>query len=201
MWECEWWCRLYKSGESVKSHLRENFPYKRSLSGEGLLQGIIDGRLFGYVQCDIEVPEHLRDYFSNFLPKFRNTIVSRDDIDNLMKQYAEKEKIMVQPRRMLISCFILTNGTIIHPLFLFYLKLGLVCRDSPVCSKHSQKTFWQIRIVCRGCTTTRRWKPKFECCCRDYEITSKKFLWPSDHGSQSTHSDNVSDRWKNTQCN
>ena len=35
---------------------------------------------------------------------------------------------MVQPRRMLISSFILTNGTIITPLFLLYLQLGLVCK-------------------------------------------------------------------------
>ena len=35
---------------------------------------------------------------------------------------------MPQPRRMLISSFILTNGTTISPLLLFYLKLGLVCR-------------------------------------------------------------------------
>ena len=45
---------------SVKSHLRKNFPYRRPLNEEGLLQGIIDGRLFGYVQCAIEVPEHLQ---------------------------------------------------------------------------------------------------------------------------------------------
>ena len=101
---------------------------KRPLSEGGLLQGIIDGRPFGYVQCDIEVPENLRDYFSNFPPIFKNTVVSRDDIGNLMKQYAEKENIMVQPRRMLISSSILTNGTIITPLLLFYLQLGLVCK-------------------------------------------------------------------------
>ena len=65
MWECEWW-PLYKTDASIKSHLRENFPYRRPLSEQGLMQRIIDGRLFDYVQCDIEVPEHLRDYFSNF---------------------------------------------------------------------------------------------------------------------------------------
>ena len=54
-----------------------------------LLQVIIDGRLFGYVQCDIEVPEHLRDYFSNFPPIFKNFVVSRGDIGYLMKQYAK----------------------------------------------------------------------------------------------------------------
>ena len=35
---------------------------------------------------------------------------------------------MSQPRRMLISSPILTNTTIITPLLLFYLKLGLVCK-------------------------------------------------------------------------
>ena len=113
---------------SVKSYLRKNFPYRRPLNEEGLMQAIIDGRLFGYVQGSIEVPEHLRDYFSNFPPIFKNPAVSRNDIGNLMKQYAEKENIMVQPRRILISSFILTNGTIITPLLLFYFQLGLVCK-------------------------------------------------------------------------
>ena len=112
------------------------------MSEEGLLRGVIDGQLFGYVQCDIEVPEHLRDYFSNFPPIIRNTAVSSVDNGNLTKQYAEKGNIMVQPRRMLISCFILTNGTIINPLLLFFLQLGLVCRKIHwFCSIHSQKVF------------------------------------------------------------
>ena len=127
MWQCESWS-LYETDVSVKSHLRENFPHKRPLSEEQLLQGIIDGQVFGYVQCDFEVPEHLRSYFSNFPPIFKNTVVSREDIGNLMREYAEKENIMTQPRRMLISSFVLTNGTIINPLLLFYLKLGLVCK-------------------------------------------------------------------------
>ena len=124
-WECEWWS-LYETDAPVKSYLRANFPYKRPLSEEQLLQQINDGPLFGYVQCDIEVPEHLRDYFSNFPPIFKNTVVSRDDIGDLMKEYTEKEGTKPQPRRMLISSFILTNVTIITPLLLFYLKLGLV---------------------------------------------------------------------------
>ena len=118
MWECEWWS-LYKTDASVKSHLRQSFPYKRPLSEEQLLQGIIDGRLFGYVQCDIEVSQHLRSYFSNFRPIFKNIVVSRKDIGTLMREYAEKENIMAQPRRMLTSSFNLTNGTIITPSFLF----------------------------------------------------------------------------------
>ena len=43
-----------------------------------------------------------------------------------MKNYAEEEGIMSQPRKMLISSFTLHNGTLIFPLLLFYLQLGLV---------------------------------------------------------------------------
>ena len=103
---------------------------------------IIDGRLFGYVQCDFEVPEQLRDYLSNFPPIIKITVVKRNDIGNLMKQYAEKENMMVQPRRMLISSFILTNGTIITPLFLFYLKLGLVCKKILRFNEYTPKKFF-----------------------------------------------------------
>ena len=127
MWGCEWRCRLYKTNASVKSHFREIFPYRLPTSEEVLMQGITDGGLFGYVQCDIEVPEHLRDNFSNFLTILKNTAVGRHDIGNLMKQYAEKKNFPVQPRKMPIPSFFLTNGTNLTPLLLFYSQLGLVC--------------------------------------------------------------------------
>ena len=43
-----------------------------------------------------------------------------------MKTYAEEEGTMSQYRKMLISSFTLQNGTLITPLLLFYLQLGLV---------------------------------------------------------------------------
>ena len=42
-----------------------------------------------------------------------------------MKEYGEKERIMSQQRRMLKSSFHLKSGTIITPLLIFYLHLGL----------------------------------------------------------------------------
>ena len=44
-----------------------------------------------------------------------------------MKNYAEDERFLSQPQKMLISSFTLQNGTLITPLLLFYLQLGLVC--------------------------------------------------------------------------
>ena len=70
MWECKWW-RLYKTTTNVELHIRENFPYRRSLTEQQLLEGIKKGNLFGYVQCDIEVPEKLRENFANFPPVFK----------------------------------------------------------------------------------------------------------------------------------
>ena len=126
MWECEWW-NLYQTTTCVKEHLRESFPYKRPLSEETLWEQIRSGKLFGYVQCDIEVPEELQKKFANFPPFFKNTNVGRHDIGLLMKDYAEKEALLCQPRKMLISSYFFENGTLITLLLLFYLELGLVC--------------------------------------------------------------------------
>ena len=117
MWECIWW-ELYRTDATVKNHLRTVFLYKRPVSEERLMKEIRSRRLFGYVQCDLKVPEHLKAYFANFPPSFKNTAVSRNDIADLMKEYAEKEGIMSQPRRMLISSFPLKNETIITALLL-----------------------------------------------------------------------------------
>ena len=44
-----------------------------------------------------------------------------------MKDYAEEERVLYQPRKMLICIFTVQNGTLITPVLLFYLQLGLVC--------------------------------------------------------------------------
>ena len=67
MWECEWW-NLYKTTNCVKQLLRESFPYKSPLREESLLEQLRSGKLFGYVQCDIEVPEELKKKFANIPP-------------------------------------------------------------------------------------------------------------------------------------
>ena len=121
-----WVVEIYKTTTNVKQHMRENFPYRRSLTEHQLLEEIKKGNLFDYVQCDIEVPENLRANFANFPPIFKNTLVSKNVIGDLMKTYAEEEGIMSQPRKMLISSFTLQNGTLITPLLLFCLQLGLV---------------------------------------------------------------------------
>ena len=69
------------------------------------MKGIFDERLLRYVQCDIEVSQHLRRHFSIFPPIFKTTVVNDKHIDVLMEEDADKQNIMVLPRRMLISSF------------------------------------------------------------------------------------------------
>ena len=126
MWECDWW-ESFKTDEKIKNHVRTHFPYKRPLSTDSLLAKIKDGSLFGYVQCDLVVPDELKSKFANFPPIFKNTEVGRNDIVDYMKNYAIENEMLKHPQRMLISSFKLENGTVITPLFNFYLELGLQC--------------------------------------------------------------------------
>ena len=118
----------HKTDNIVKQHLRGSFHYKMPRREERLLENIKSGSLFGYVQCDIQVPEKLREVFANFLPIFENINVGRDDIGPFMKEHAEKEGFLTLPVGMLKSNYFLENGTIITPLQLFYLVLGLLCK-------------------------------------------------------------------------
>ena len=106
MRESEWW-KLYKTTNTGKQHIPEHFPYRRSLAAEQLLEEIKNGKFFGYVQCDIEVPETLRENFANFSPVIKNTFVSKSDIGYLIKNYAEEERFLSQLRKMLIFRFTL----------------------------------------------------------------------------------------------
>ena len=90
---------------------------------------IKSGSQFDYVQCDTEVPGNLREAFAKFSSISKDNNVGRDDICHVLKTYTEKEGILTQPRKMLISSYFLEIGTIITPLRFLYLDPGLLCRN------------------------------------------------------------------------
>ena len=53
------------------------------------------------------MPEELKKNFANFPPVFKKTKVGRHDIRLLMEDYAEKEGLLCQPRKKLISSYFL----------------------------------------------------------------------------------------------
>ena len=115
MWECDW--------------KRERDPPPRQkwkMTQNEILTAVIDGTLFGMIECDIHVPPELRPYFSEMQPIFKNTTVTRDDIGPFMRQYAEEHDIMSTPRRMLVGSFHGIKLLLATPLLRWYLAHGLV---------------------------------------------------------------------------
>ena len=128
MWECEWW-ESFTTNDKIKNYVRALFTDKRPLSTGSLLAKIKDGSLSGYVQCNLVVPYELKLKFANSPPIFNNTDVGGSDIGDHMKNYAIENEMLRHPQRTLISSFKLENGTVIIPLFNFYLELGLQCTE------------------------------------------------------------------------
>ena len=126
MWDCECWEHI-KTDSSVENHFKTNFPYKRPLSTDSLLKTKRNGSLFGYVQCNLIVPDELKPTLSSFPPIFKNFDVCCKDIGEYMKKLTEENDLLKNPQRMLISSFKLQIGTIITPLLNFYLSHELQC--------------------------------------------------------------------------
>ena len=115
MWECDW--------------KRERDPPPRQkwkMTQQQIIAAVVDGTLFGMVECDVRVPEHLQDHFAEMQPIFKNTTVTRDDIGPFMRQYAEEHDIMSTPRRMLVGSFHGIKLLLATPLLRWYLAHGLV---------------------------------------------------------------------------
>ena len=65
--------------------------------------------------------------FTFFYPVFKNIEAGGNEIGDYLKNYAIDNEIMKYPQRMLLSSFKLENGTVITPLFNFYMEIGLQC--------------------------------------------------------------------------
>ena len=81
------------------------FLHRHSLAAEHFLVQKIQnkGNFFGYIKCDVEVPESLRTKFATFPAAFKNTSVIKNDIADLLINYAEEERIRSQNQKMWIS--------------------------------------------------------------------------------------------------
>ena len=124
MWECEW--KEIRKEPDVKSFLAPARRQKWKMTQNEILTAVIDGTLFGMVECDVHVPPELRPYFSGMQPIFKNATVTLDDIGPYMRQYAEENDIMSTPRRMLIGSYRGEKILLATPLLRWYLAHGLV---------------------------------------------------------------------------
>jgi hypothetical protein len=133
IYECEW--KKLKSSNKESKAFVENLhntrkwsrKHKKEVTSDELLRAVRAGDLFGIVECDIGVPEWLKDKFSEMPPIFKNTNVTLDDIGDHMRKFAEDHNLMKRPRKMTIGSLFGEKIMIITPLLKWYLEHGLVC--------------------------------------------------------------------------
>ena len=124
MWECEW--KEIRKEPDVKSFLAPTRRQKWKMTQQQIITAVVDGTLFGMVECDVRVPEHLQDHFAEMQPIFKNATVTRDDIGPFMREYAEEHDIMSTPRRMLVGSYHGEKLLLATPLLRWYLAHGLI---------------------------------------------------------------------------
>ena len=118
MWECQW-----KQEAKVPP---PPFHPTWNMTQNEILTAVIDGTLFGMIECDVRVLADLRENFAEMLPVFKNALVTRDDIGPYMRQYAEEYNILNKPRRMIVGSYRGDNILLATPLLRWYLTHGLV---------------------------------------------------------------------------
>ena len=82
--------------------------------------------MFEFVECDIGVPDQLKEYFSEMTPIFKNVDVCLDDIGEFMQEYIKQHNIKNVPRRLLIGSYFGKKIGLATPLLKWYLEHGLV---------------------------------------------------------------------------
>ena len=117
---------------------------RNSIPIKDVLNRIVSDELYGFLKCDVKVPEHLKQRFSQFPPIFKNIEISISDVGPYMKQLCEKTGCLQHPRKTLISSYfgkdiVLTTCQlkwyILNGEFLFINRLYLCSDDSKVVFK------------------------------------------------------------------
>ena len=128
IYECQW-RRIKRSNPDIHhfltSELHCPLDKQKTLNKGQIIQAAKEGSLFGCVECDIRVPDHFKEKFSEMCPVFKNVEISRDDIRKYMKNFREEHGIMNRPRRNLIGSFHGEQILLATPLLKWYLDHGL----------------------------------------------------------------------------
>ncbi|ETI31222.1 hypothetical protein F443_21775 [Phytophthora nicotianae P1569] len=82
-----------------------------------------------FLECDIETPEHLKDYFSEMTPIFKNIEIDPSSVDIIgehMYTYNQSKESKAAKSKKLIGSYFGTRILIYAPLLKWYLEHGLI---------------------------------------------------------------------------
>ena len=85
----------------VKKCLDAAFPRRRharwTMTSQQILSGVRAGTVFGLIECDLCVPEALREHFAEMQPVFKNIRLTRDDLRPFLGSYRGDKILLATP--------------------------------------------------------------------------------------------------------
>ena len=96
------------------------------MNEKDILLAVRDEKLFGFVECDIRVPDNLLSRFSETPPIFKNVNLDRSHLSEHMREFAESEGYLKRPQRYMIGSMFGTKILLLTELPRWYLEQGLV---------------------------------------------------------------------------
>ena len=141
MWECEFrsYCRENPKIFHFIDLQRPDFfkKHRGKITESLILDGVINGELFGMVEVDVKVPDqwpaYFRhpsmtpyEYFQEMSPLFCNTDIPFEVIGEHMQQHVERFELSKAPRRLLVGGMKGERLLLATPLLEWYLKHGMI---------------------------------------------------------------------------
>jgi hypothetical protein len=102
---------------------------------DDLLSDVLNGSFYGAIECDIEVPDHLKTYFSEMQPIFKNVDIS---FNNLSSDTQKQVKTNYQSKK-LIGSFFGKKVLLITDVLQWYLQKGLVVSNITYAVRYEKK--------------------------------------------------------------
>ena len=127
LWECQW-AQMKSENPEIEDFLKRRVHYphhRKSLSEKQIIDAIVDGSLFGFLEADVHTPKHLYEKFCEWPLITKNASISPEDSGPYMSKVAEELGMGKKPRGCLISSYFGEKLMLITPLVKFYLKQGL----------------------------------------------------------------------------
>ena len=129
IWECEF-DHMKQTKPDVK-HYCETLDFiidkRYKISEETIKRDVMSGKIFGMVECDLTLPESLRNKpeHREFQMIIKHAQMSREDIGPNMKQFAEDNNLLPRPSKVLLCSFHVQRQLVATPLLKFYLEKGV----------------------------------------------------------------------------
>ena len=159
---------LCETDPELKRHIRTRTPpfyrdnpfYKRFTESE-IITAVQDEKQYGFVEVDLNVPDHLCEMFSELSPLYCTVSVPHSEWGDLMQTVSEEQGLPQTPRIQLVGGMAARKILLATPLLKWYLDHGLqvsrvyqIVEYAPVtCFANFAKTMTQARREGDVCTS------------------------------------------------